>query len=271
MMLGVATPPPTEVGEPTWYLVWDVAGTWAGALFTAAATIVALWLGVKATRDQRIQMEAHDRVQAERVTLRYGRDAINGAYYLELRNDSDLPISQVTVLGEGGFEADLHDVVAVIDAHSTRKFSLRSAYLLDEPAVAEFDDASGRAWIRTVDGKLHRVVRRWRHSALRPEFNDRRVRRIYVTPRPGAVPFPLRWARSGSTPGAPPAGKPPRFLLPLYLPTLVWHTRKAPSKPNYWAIAKQWAEWDLMELKRRRGIRREARRERRRIRRTGIS
>lgn len=46
-------PLPSETGDPTWYFVWDVAGTWLGAIGTIAASVIALWLGLKAVRDQR--------------------------------------------------------------------------------------------------------------------------------------------------------------------------------------------------------------------------
>ena len=139
-----------QAGEPSWYYGWDVAGTWFGALGTIFAAGIATWLGVRAVRDQNAQREEQSRAQASRVIL-LRSDSLGGVY-LTLRNDSDLPISNVRVVSEGALEKEI-EIEDHIGPHMTRDHYYQAA---DSMAVVEFVDAAGRAWIRTIGGSLLR-------------------------------------------------------------------------------------------------------------------
>lgn len=157
LLNAMASPLPTPMPvpqDPTWYLVLDVAGTWLGAIGTIAAVVVALRLGVRAVRDQSDQRIERDRGQAERVLL------VRTHAIATLRNDSDQPITSVKAVALGMALGE-RGRAAVLNPHSTVEFAAPAQPLPGVPGpalwVVEFDDAAGRTWVRTTDGRLIRT------------------------------------------------------------------------------------------------------------------
>lgn len=146
-----------QAGEPTWYYIWDVVGTWLGAIGTLIASGIALWLGLRAVRDQRALQEERDRAQAERVTLVRQWNA-RGVSILTLRNDSDLAISGVRVATVGQTQ-DTKIQLGLMPPGATHNFR-RPENTDFNVSIVEFIDAAGRTWVRSADGDLYRAWRR---------------------------------------------------------------------------------------------------------------
>ncbi|GAB4084729.1 hypothetical protein GCM10028784_13590 [Myceligenerans cantabricum] len=169
-MATVASPSPSAVAvagqasEPSWYYIWDVAGTWFGAIGTFVASVIALWLGLRAVREQRELQEERNRAQAERVTLTRQRSP-RGVPILTVRNDSDLAISGVRV-GTVGQTRETRIELGLMAPGREQSFR-RPDGTDSNVSIVEFVDAAGRTWVRSADGDLHRPLRRHPdHSAV---------------------------------------------------------------------------------------------------------
>jgi hypothetical protein len=186
MMLVGATPPP-DTGDPLWYLVGDLVISGLGAAGTIAATGVAVWLGVKATRDQQAQREEQKRTQAEQVAIvrTWERPVpINrpgGGANISVRNDSSQPITDVWLVPEGAERKDV--VTKGGDRRQVDFVAPKSGFELYFPGVnrsmltaVEFNDVVGRTWVRTSDGQTIRVHKEGRPSSLKIESaSDRNI------------------------------------------------------------------------------------------------
>lgn len=161
-------------GDPTWYLVLDLAGTWLAALGTLAAVGVAVGVAVREHRarqaaDERARIaEAHEvqefrrreerseRAQASRVTVRHE----DGTQHFLVRNDSDLPIfgAMVHIHGPSRFAATAQ--ADTIEPSAARELGIWNwdQDALDATTFAlVFRDANDAVWLRLDDGSLHRA------------------------------------------------------------------------------------------------------------------
>jgi hypothetical protein len=123
------------------------------AVGTVGATVIAVVLAVRASRDQLALREERIRAQADQVVLVLQRG--ERGRELVVRNLSYLPIHQVHAvsLGAPSEEDRSVDLLSPDDSHTVPMSR-------DEwgVAVVEFGDAEGRRWARTSLGRLHRLA-----------------------------------------------------------------------------------------------------------------
>jgi hypothetical protein len=165
--------PPVESAEPTWYLVWDLVGTWIGSIGSAAAAIAAVWLGLSAVRSQREQAGQQARAQAEHVTLvqLWRPDGV----VLQVRNDFGRAITAVRVVTQGGQRDEIEHPGSfrdLVDGDSGAEVPFQGVTDKQSVAAVEFDDASGQTWVRTTDSRLVRVFRDRRESCLSVTYRN---------------------------------------------------------------------------------------------------
>jgi hypothetical protein len=223
-----------DPADPTWYLLWDLAGTWIGSLGSAAAAIAAVWLGLSAVRGQREQVAQQLRTQAEQVNLTRLWQPVG--VVLQVRNYSSRAITAVRVITEDA------QIEAVNDARSYRdvigpgevaEISFEGVSDTQTMAALEFDDAAGQTWIRISDGQLAPVTRDQRRSCLAVAYSEdlpEVVDGIAIRIRPGIRPYRVRR-------GEYVAGMPPRRIA---APVSLWQRMR--SMPA----------WRLNHFKRRR-------------------
>lgn len=172
------TPAISQVGEPTWYFLWDAAVNTVIAFGTLAALGVAIWVAGQPARER-------NRAQASRVTLipvDVGRPEPSGprpaslfegaTILFEAHNGSDAPIGNVYLRGQD--HRWLFRTVYVMRPGevSTHDIPLGKAALLG------FRDTNGRRWERSTSGVLRRAAPMWItkmaiRRVLRPRFTPR--------------------------------------------------------------------------------------------------
>lgn len=174
------------------------------------------------------------------------RDFTPGMPHLVLRNDSDLPITMVRVVGFGAmannFDAPIESIAPGKASESHYWDNLKGLDSMLDVAVAEFDNAAGRTWLRMVNGQLHQVFRYGIGTAHRLDVAPSgRVTGVWAQQYHGAGYVPLtNWPkrRPRTQPTLEQENRPTSTVK-----LLVKHMRSMLSKPGGWKqICSEWRE-----------------------------
>lgn len=160
--------------------VWNVVGTWLGALGTVGATVTALSIAIRDGRERDAARRDDEAAQARTLTIEAtpaGYSIVGDVVDVVITNHGSAPLLAVvlerlviTPLGDGpGWRQQVHDgsrgvlpggdevraFVQVFDP-AGQQFEIVEPYLAS--GVVSYRDASGRAWRRWGNTEPQRIL-----------------------------------------------------------------------------------------------------------------